>query len=147
MLNPDICQDRLGTKIGKTQKRTLTCSVVVFIGVGLNKPLMMEKLTEALLTEKESEELGGVQGWAELQDPFFGGDAAKSFMDLPERFKQQLAQQGQQQHRHASSQQQMFESVFNWEQTANIIHIHMCAQQHTSSLSFTTRHAASTVFI
>ena len=99
-------------------------SVVVFIGVGLNKALMMQKLQEALLTEKESQELGGIRGWAQLEDPFFGGDAAKSFMDLPEHFKQHLARQKE--HQHADPQ--VFECVFEWEQIANAIRMYMCVK-------------------
>ena len=89
---------------------------------------MHQKLTEALLTKKESDELGGVAGWAELQDPFFGGDAAASFMDLPAHFKQHLAMQEQQQ-QEATKQQaandgkQVFECTFNWSQVANVVHI------------------------
>ncbi len=48
-------------------------SLLVFIGIGLDKKLIQEKLDEALLTEKESKELGGMSGWTKLEDPFFGG--------------------------------------------------------------------------
>ena len=57
-------------------------SELVFIGVNLNKTLMETKLTEALLTEKESEALGGVGGWHRLVDPFFGGACAQEFFGL-----------------------------------------------------------------
>ena len=57
-------------------------SEMVFIGVNLNKPLMEKKLTEALLTEKESEALGGINGWRTLEDPFFGGKCAEEFFVL-----------------------------------------------------------------
>ena len=48
-------------------------SLLVFIGIGLNKTLIREKLNEALLTEKESKKLGGVSGWKDLKDPFYDG--------------------------------------------------------------------------
>ncbi len=48
-------------------------SLLVFIGIGLDKKLIHEKLDEALLTEEESKELGGMSGWTKLEDPFFGG--------------------------------------------------------------------------
>ncbi len=57
-------------------------SKLVFIGMNLNKALIHEKLTEALLTEKESKELGGMKGWRKLSDPFFGEDVYDHF-ELP----------------------------------------------------------------
>ena len=57
-------------------------SELVFIGVGLNKALIHEKLTSALLTKKESIALGGVAGWRNLNDPFFDGSAMDHF-ELP----------------------------------------------------------------
>ena len=53
-------------------------SEIVFIGVNLNKKLIAEKLSAALLTEQESKALGGVAGWKRLSDPFFGGQCARS---------------------------------------------------------------------
>ena len=50
-------------------------SLLVFIGIGLNKALIHEKLKEALLTEEESKALGGVSGWKNLEDPFFDGQS------------------------------------------------------------------------
>jgi G3E family GTPase len=58
-------------------------SELVFIGVNLNKELMTERLGAALLTEEESDALGGVTGWRELEDPFFGGSCATKYFDLP----------------------------------------------------------------
>lgn len=48
-------------------------SLLVFIGLGLDKTLIDEKLTEALLTEEEHKELGGMSGWHTLKDPFYDG--------------------------------------------------------------------------
>lgn len=59
-------------------------SELVFIGVNLNKSLIEEQLTNALLTEKESKALGGVEGWRGLEDPFFGGACAEEYFDLEE---------------------------------------------------------------
>jgi G3E family GTPase len=59
-------------------------SEIVFIGVHLNKELIHEKLTEALLTKEESEALGGVPGWRTLDDPFFEGQCAEQWFDAPE---------------------------------------------------------------
>ncbi|KAK3267655.1 hypothetical protein CYMTET_23804 [Cymbomonas tetramitiformis] len=56
-------------------------SEVVFIGVGLNKELMHERLTAALLTEEESAAVGGMQGWRELEDPFFDGMCADNYFE------------------------------------------------------------------
>eukprot|EP00939_MAST-03C_sp_MAST-3C-sp1_P003253 g3253.t1 len=58
------------------------CSEIVFIGVNLNKKLIVEKLNAALLTEEESEALGGVDGWKQLEDPFFGGAAPKNWFEV-----------------------------------------------------------------
>jgi hypothetical protein len=52
--------------------------------VHLNKGLMMERLSAALLTEAESEALGGVCGWKGLADPFFGGRCAEQYFEIPE---------------------------------------------------------------
>jgi hypothetical protein len=41
--------------------------------LGLDKTLIDEKLTEALLTEEEHKELGGMSGWHTLKDPFYDG--------------------------------------------------------------------------
>ena len=60
-------------------------SELVFIGVHLNKELIMERLTAALLTEEESEALGGVPGWKSLADPFFGGVCAEQYFSIEGR--------------------------------------------------------------
>ena len=57
-------------------------SELVFIGVNLDKELIERKLSEALLTPKESKALGGEQGWRALEDPFFGGACAGEYFDL-----------------------------------------------------------------
>ena len=57
-------------------------SEVVFIGVKLNKALIAEKLEGALLTEEESIGLGGVKGWRNLEDPFFGGECASNWFEV-----------------------------------------------------------------
>ena len=54
-------------------------SELVFIGVHLNKTLIHEKLTSALVTDEETAQLGGKPGWKELNDPFFGGAANEHF--------------------------------------------------------------------
>ena len=54
-------------------------SEVVFIGVNLNKELIADTLQTALLTKEESDLLGGVDGWRNLQDPFFDGECAKLY--------------------------------------------------------------------
>ena len=52
-------------------------SELVFIGVHLNKTLIHEQLTSALVTDEET-------GWKELNDPFFGGAAKEHFeLDVP----------------------------------------------------------------
>ena len=58
-------------------------SELVFIGVRLNKKLIHKKLTSALLTDEESKNLGGMIGWKQLNDPFFGGNAKDHFELLP----------------------------------------------------------------
>ena len=58
------------------------CSEVVFIGVGLRKDLIQEKLKTALLTEEESKALGGAENWNKLEDPFFGGECAKHYFEV-----------------------------------------------------------------
>ncbi len=55
---------------------------IVFIGVHLNKKLIAAKLNAALLTEAESKELGGIEGWRNLDDAFFGGECAKHYFEL-----------------------------------------------------------------
>ena len=57
-------------------------SELVFIGIHLNKKIIHEKLTSALLTDEESEKLGGTAGWRKLNDPFFGGNA-QDYFELP----------------------------------------------------------------
>ena len=47
-------------------------SRLVLIGVNLNQELILRKLNESLLTEEESRDLGGTEGWRNLEDPFFG---------------------------------------------------------------------------
>ena len=59
-------------------------SELVFIGVHLNKELMMEQLSAALLTEEESEAMGGVPGWRGMADPFFGGACAEQYFEPPD---------------------------------------------------------------
>ena len=44
----------------------------VFIGVGMDKPSMLQALEDALLTDAEFAE--GEAGWKELEDVFFGGE-------------------------------------------------------------------------
>ena len=63
---------------------------VVFIGVNLDKTLIMEKLNAALLTEEESEALGGVEGWKRLEDPFFDGECADHYFELSDGSTQVL---------------------------------------------------------
>jgi G3E family GTPase len=46
-------------------------SEFVCIGVNMDKQLIRERLTAALLTEDESEALGGMGGWGALTDPLF----------------------------------------------------------------------------
>ena len=57
-------------------------SEIVFIGVNLNKKLILDKLNDALLTEEESKALGGVDGWRKLDDPFFDGKTAETLFEL-----------------------------------------------------------------
>ncbi|KAK3256015.1 hypothetical protein CYMTET_34815 [Cymbomonas tetramitiformis] len=54
-------------------------SELVFIGMHLDKSLIHKELTAALLTEEESKALGGVEGWRNLADPFFGGKCAELY--------------------------------------------------------------------
>jgi G3E family GTPase len=53
-------------------------SELVVIGVQLDKALIHKELTAALLTEEESEALGGIEGWRGLEDVFFGGQSSVS---------------------------------------------------------------------
>ena len=52
--------------------------------MNLNKELIAETLKTALLTEEESKALGGVEGWRGLEDPFFDGECASQYFDMPE---------------------------------------------------------------
>ena len=56
-------------------------SCLVLIGVNMDKEAITRKLNDALLTEKENVELGGVKGWRTLTDPFFEGAARQSFLN------------------------------------------------------------------
>uniref|UniRef100_A0A0G4G3L8 CobW C-terminal domain-containing protein n=1 Tax=Chromera velia CCMP2878 TaxID=1169474 RepID=A0A0G4G3L8_9ALVE len=53
-------------------------SELVFIGIGLDKPRILQELEAALLTDEETE--GGPAQWKEMEDVFFGGE----FFDLQE---------------------------------------------------------------
>jgi hypothetical protein len=55
---------------------------VVFIGIGLDKQLIAEKLNAALLTAEESNALGGVEGWRKLEDVILDGNCAEDFFDV-----------------------------------------------------------------
>ena len=44
----------------------------------------MEQLSAALLTEEESEAMGGVPGWRGMADPFFGGACAEQYFEPPD---------------------------------------------------------------
>lgn len=55
---------------------------LIFIGVGLDKNMMKTKLKEALITEDETEALGGIEGWKTLDDPFYGGKLAKAHFEI-----------------------------------------------------------------
>lgn len=57
-------------------------SRLVLIGMNMNKALIETKLQEALLTESESMQLGGVRGWKDLRDPFFEGECAEHFFEV-----------------------------------------------------------------
>ncbi len=57
-------------------------SRLVLIGVDLNKELILRKLKESLLTEEESIDLGGTEGWRNLEDPFFEGKISNNFFKL-----------------------------------------------------------------
>ena len=54
---------------------------LVLIGVILDKPKMRADLEACLLTDEEY--AGGPAAWRELDDAFFGGDAAELYWDLP----------------------------------------------------------------
>eukprot|EP00854_Cymbomonas_tetramitiformis_P016644 gene16644-19772_t len=54
-------------------------SELVAIGMHLDKARIHKELTAALLTEEESKALGGVEGWRNLADPFFGGKCAELY--------------------------------------------------------------------
>lgn len=64
-------------------------SELIFIGIRLNKKSIHEKLTSALLTDEESEKLGGMKGWKKLNDPFFGG-AAQDHFELPPPYDRRM---------------------------------------------------------
>ena len=48
-------------------------SRLIFIGVDLNAEEIHQELNKALLTQEESDALGGQKGWKDLKDPFYGG--------------------------------------------------------------------------
>lgn len=56
-------------------------SELVFIGVNLNKSLIESALNDALLTKEESKELGGLEGWQGLEDPFFEGKITERYWE------------------------------------------------------------------
>ena len=56
-------------------------SRLVLIGVNMNKGLIIERLRAALVTEKETTELGGKEGWKKLTDRFFEGHCADEFFE------------------------------------------------------------------
>ena len=64
--------------------RTQNCG---FFSRHMDKEAITRKLNDALLTEKESVELGGVKGWRTLTDPFSEGAAAEEFFELHEVHK------------------------------------------------------------
>lgn len=58
---------------------------LVLIGVHLNKPAMTEGLEKALLTNEEMKAgLEDMNTWKQMEDPFFGGEIAETFWELPE---------------------------------------------------------------
>ena len=57
-------------------------SRLVLIGMNMDKALIETKLQEALITEEETKQLGGVKGWKDLPDPFFEGECAEHFFEL-----------------------------------------------------------------
>ena len=57
-------------------------SRLVLIGMNMDKALIETKLREALITEEETKQLGGVKGWKDLPDPFFEGECAEHFFEL-----------------------------------------------------------------
>ena len=61
-------------------------SRLVLIGVNLNQELILRKLNESLLTEEESRDLGGTEGWRNLEDPFFEGAISNNFFKLDVAF-------------------------------------------------------------
>jgi G3E family GTPase len=65
-----------------TEKNGDKRSELVFIGVGLKKDAIKKALTAALLTEEESEKLGGVKGWKTLKDPFYDGKLPDAHFSL-----------------------------------------------------------------
>ena len=65
-----------------TEKNGDKRSELVFIGVGLKKDAIKKALTAALLTEEESEKLGGVKGWKTLKDPFYDGKLPDTHFSL-----------------------------------------------------------------
>lgn len=69
-----------------TDKHGDRFSRLVLIGVNINKAVIENKLREALLTDAESEALGGVDGWRTLDDPFFKGAAVNLFFEAKVNF-------------------------------------------------------------
>ena len=63
------------------RRRLLEKKLRVGTGRLREKKLLLEKLTDALLTPEESEALGGVPGWKTLKDPLFNGVAAEHFFE------------------------------------------------------------------
>ena len=49
-------------------------SQLVFIGTNIDAENIQNRLTDALLTEEESVQVGGLEGWRTLEDPFYGGE-------------------------------------------------------------------------
>ena len=58
---------------------------LVMIGVHLDKERMRQELEKALLTDEEVEAgKKNLNTWMEMEDPFFGGQCAELYWELPE---------------------------------------------------------------
>lgn len=72
-------------------------SRLVFIGVDLHAEEIRKALNKALLTQEESEHLGGPKGWSDLKDPFYNG----KLKQMNASFHQYMANQAALKKQHA----------------------------------------------
>lgn len=78
-------------------------SRLVFIGVDLKVEEICKALNTALLTQEESDQLGGPKGWANLKDPFYNGQLKK----MNNSFHQYMANKASLEKQHAKLEEKL----------------------------------------